>query len=383
MGKAKAYAMTIDRKMAGKEAKKKALIEQQRLRMEDLDEREALDNAGLLENSDDDSEDRAYKQTDAEEAEDMKIPEGRDIESSGESDAEETGKKSLFVNPLARKAGKAEESEEWSEDGDYSDGGRKSKKKSKSKKDKKDKDGGVLGKRKRRGSTDDIKEFFLKDGVEEVPANDPGTLQRQNGYESMDSDDIAATRILARKMLRKKARTEMIEGSYNRFSSHEDPSTLPTWFVEDESRHRYCERYVPSKEEMALEKEALKAYNARPSKKVEQAKHRKKKRLGKAMEKIKKKATIIADADINEASKMKQIQKMYRKEKDKHKETKNYVVSRSFQAAGPKKGGRLTKNVDKRMRKDQRNDKFRNKSKKGSKPPTKAKVQKGGGRPKK
>lgn len=56
---------------------------------------------------------------------------GRDIESSGESDAEETGGKSLFVNPLARKAatGKAEESEEWSEDDDYSDGGKKSKKK--------------------------------------------------------------------------------------------------------------------------------------------------------------------------------------------------------------------------------------------------------------
>jgi len=107
--------------------------------------------------------------------------------------------------------------------------------------------------------------------VEEVPANDPGTLAQQNqgGYESMDSDDIAATRILARKMLRKKARTEMIDGSYNRFSSHEHPSTLPSWFVEDEARHRYCERYVPSKEEIAIEKEALKAYNARPSKKVE------------------------------------------------------------------------------------------------------------------
>ena len=141
-----------------------------------------------------------------------------------------------------------------------------------------------------------MQDFFHADAVEEVPANDPGTLAGQNdGYESLDSDDIAATRILARKMLRKKARNEMIEGSYNRYTSHEDPSTLPSWFVEDEARHRYCERYVPSKEEMALEKEALKAYNARPSKKVEQAKYRKKKRLAKAMQKIKKKATIIAD----------------------------------------------------------------------------------------
>ena len=119
--------------------------------MEDLEEREALDNAGLLENSDDDSEDRAYKQTDAEE---MKIPEGRDVESSGESDVE-TDKKSLFINPLARKAAglAAEESEEWSEDDDYSDGGKKSKKK---KGNKKDKDATVLGKRKRKGDIDNV-----------------------------------------------------------------------------------------------------------------------------------------------------------------------------------------------------------------------------------
>ena len=61
--------MTVDRKMAGKEHKKKQLIEQQRLRLEDKAEKEALENAGLLDSdididdddSDLDSEDRAYK----------------------------------------------------------------------------------------------------------------------------------------------------------------------------------------------------------------------------------------------------------------------------------------------------------------------------------
>ena len=56
---------------------------------------------------------------------------------------------------------------------------------------------------------------------------------------------------------------------------------------------------------MLEEKEAIKAYNARPSKKIEQAKMRKKRRLAKAMEKIKKKAQVIAEQDLNEASKMK------------------------------------------------------------------------------
>jgi hypothetical protein len=41
---------------------------------------------------------------------------------------------------------------------------------------------------------------------------------------------------------------------------------------------------------VALEKEEIKEYNARPSKKVEEAKARKKRRLMKAMQKIKTKA---------------------------------------------------------------------------------------------
>ena len=73
----------------------------------------------------------------------------------------------------------------------------------------------------------------------------------------MDSDDIAATRILARKMLRKKARNDIMDASYNRFVTHEDPSTLPAWFVENEAKHMYCERLQPTKEEMAEEKEAM------------------------------------------------------------------------------------------------------------------------------
>ena len=45
--------------------------------------------------------------------------------------------------------------------------------------------------------------------IEEVPANDPGAMlekHEKGGYESMDSTEMAETRILAKKMLRKKAR---------------------------------------------------------------------------------------------------------------------------------------------------------------------------------
>lgn len=175
---------------------------------------------------------------------------------------------------------------------------------------------------------------------------------------SMNSDEIAETRVLARKMLRKKARQELIDGSYNRLAFHEDEGTLPSWFVEDEAKHSRPNINI-SKEEVAYEKELIKEYNARPSKKVAEAKARKKKRLAKAMTKVKNKAKVIADSDINEASKMRQIQKLYKKEQKKNTEEKKYVVNRSFNSIQGKKTGRGTKVVDSRMKKDNRNLKAR------------------------
>jgi AdoMet-dependent rRNA methyltransferase SPB1 len=60
-----------------------------------------------------------------------------------------------------------------------------------------------------------------------------------------------------------------------------------------------------TQEEVDVEKQMLKEWNARPSKKVTEAKNRKKMRLVKAMSKIKTKANIITNAsDATEGSKM-------------------------------------------------------------------------------
>jgi len=167
-------------------------------------------------------------------------------------------------------------------------------------------------------------------------------------------------------MLRKKDREAMIDGSYNRYTFNDDKDKLPTWFVEDEAKH-FTPFINASKEEIAIEKETIKTYNTRPSKKVEEAKARKNKRIGKAMAKIRTKATVIADQDLNESSKMRQIQKLYKKEKAKHKEEKSYVVNKTFKSSGNIKSGRNVKMVDARMRKDSRNDKYRKNGKGGKK----------------
>ena len=120
-----------------------------------------------------------------------------------------------------------------------------------------------------------------------------------------------------------------------------------------------------TKEMIAEEKRFLKAYNERPSKKVQEAKARKKKRLAKAMNKIKNKATVIAEQqEMSEGSKMKQIQRLYKKEKSRHKEEKRYVVSRNFNNVGGKGTPRNVKAVDARMKKDKRIAKARAKKNK-------------------
>jgi len=179
---------------------------------------------------------------------------------------------------------------------------------------------------------------------------------------------MAETRALAKVMLRKKARTEIIDATYNRYANFDDESVLPSWFMEEEKRH-YRPNLPVTKEMVAEEKKILKAYNERPSKKVTEAKARKKKRLAKAMNKIKQKAQVIAEQDINEGSKMRQIQKLYTKEKTKMKEDKKYVVSKNFSHIGKSKVPRHMKVVDSRMKKDLRiqKDRAKKSGKKGGK----------------
>ena len=120
----------------------------------------------------------------------------------------------------------------------------------------------------------------------------------------MDSTEIAETRALAKKMLRKKFRQETIEASYGRFAFEDDKAVIPNWFEADEERNNRPNINL-TQEEVDIEKQQLKEWNARPSKKVTEAKNRKKMRLVKAMGKIKTKANIITNqSDATEGSKM-------------------------------------------------------------------------------
>lgn len=324
--KEREYMQIVDRKAAKKEIKKKQLIEQQRLRQEDQEEDELLRNDDLMDEGKDSNKAAEESENDDDLLDHYGDESGEGDEDAEDKDEDDKPKKqqSLFVNPLVKKT-KRDDSDvsegEWSdEDSDSGD-------------DKKGGKGGnksLLTKRRRKDleDADAAKQFFKDEGFEEVPMDTPKGAD-EDDMVSVNSDEIAETRVLARMMLRKKARQEMIDGSYNRFAFHEDEHTLPSWFVEDEARHSRPNINI-SKEEVAYEKQLIKDYNSRPSKKVSEAKARKKKRLAKAMTKVQNKAKVIADGDLNEASKMRQIQKLYKKESKKNVEEKKYVVNRSF-----------------------------------------------------
>lgn len=304
----KEYKMLKSKKEAKKELKAKNLIEMQRQRKADLSEDEALDNTDIMKGTKPGA-DSSENDDDLEEEREMEklMKEAREKIRARKTEEEEE-EKALFKNPLLafqtetkkkKKYTDESESEEWSDDDKYDP-----KEDKKAKKDKKS----LLGKRKRNAEEDkdELKSFFGNKPIEEVPVNDmekkdPNDLP--SGYSSMDSDDIAETRALAKKMLRKKFRTETIDNSYSRYAYDDDGCDLPQWFLDDEAKHN-----VPNinltKEEVDEEKRVLREWNARPSKKVTEAKARKKMRLAKAMNKIKNKAQVIANQEQSEGSKM-------------------------------------------------------------------------------
>jgi AdoMet-dependent rRNA methyltransferase SPB1 len=163
-------------------------------------------------------------------------------------------------------------------------------------------------------------------------------------------------------MLRKKNRTDFIDSCYNKNTYNYDPSVLPTWFLEEEKK--YNQPIIPvTKEEVEAEKRYIKEYNARPSKKVAEFKMRKKRRMLKAMTRVREKATQIANAgELNAGSKMRQIKQLYSKEKTKldkqNRKRTESVVGRNFSKSAPgKTGGRKYKMVDSRLKNDTRAEK--------------------------
>ncbi|XP_039985640.1 pre-rRNA 2'-O-ribose RNA methyltransferase FTSJ3 [Xiphias gladius] len=179
----------------------------------------------------------------------------------------------------------------------------------------------------------------------------------------------------------KKRARDLVDSSFHRFASSEESWEVPEWFLDDERKHR--KKPVPVTKEMVEEyKQKWKEIDARPIKRVAEAKARKKRRMLKKMEQAKKKAeAVVNTVDISEREKMAQLKSIYKKAAlGKEKREVTYVVTKK--GAGRKvrrppgvKG--VFKVVDSRMKKDMRGMQRKEQHAKGGK----GKGGKGKGRP--
>lgn len=154
----------------------------------------------------------------------------------------------------------------------------------------------------------------------------------------------------------KKAKIDIIDDNFNKFSFR-DKDGLPEWFLDDENQHSKPQRPITAAGAAAI-KEKMRALNARPIKKVQEAKDRKKFKAAQRLEKLRKKSALIADEDgVTEKDKAQSIARLMQKAgKKKPKRQVKVVVARGGnKGQGRPKGVKgKYKIVDARLKKDVR-----------------------------
>lgn len=139
------------------------------------------------------------------------------------------------------------------------------------------------------------KEKKNKDGR---PSMSPLLSQPIPVLTGIDIDIITAEAMtLAHQLARgEKSTYDIIDEGYNKHA-FKDRDGLPDWFLDDEGQHDKPHKPI-SKEAAAAIKEKLRAYNARPIKKVAEARARKKFKQAQKLEKLKKKADLLAGDEV-------------------------------------------------------------------------------------
>ncbi|ORX62262.1 FtsJ-domain-containing protein [Hesseltinella vesiculosa] len=236
-----------------------------------------------------------------------------------------------------------------------------------------------LTSRKRKAEQDldeDDSDFEMEETEEAVPSDD----EMWSGDEDEQSKAMRAAQeqglltaeamTLARQLVSgEKNKQDLIDQGFSR-EAFRDKDGLPAWFLDDENQHNKPNLPITKEAVLAI-REKLKALDARPIKKIAEAKARKKHKTMKRLQKAQKKATDIADnPDLSEKEKLAAINKVInRSTKSKPKKEVKLVVARGNNRGikGRPSGvkGRY-KMVDSRMKKEIRAEKRREKKKKGS-----------------
>jgi AdoMet-dependent rRNA methyltransferase SPB1 len=159
---------------------------------------------------------------------------------------------------------------------------------------------------------------------------------------------------------KQKTAAEVIDDGFNRYSFN-DSEELPAWFLDDE-KHHYRPILPVTKEAVREFRDRMKALDARPIKKIAEAKARKKLKAAQRLAKLTKKASQIADSeDMTEKEKASSIERLMSKKAKPTKKSKVKLVvakggNRGVKGRPSGVKGRY-KMVDPRMRKEIRAEK--------------------------
>ncbi|KAE8450989.1 AdoMet-dependent rRNA methyltransferase spb1 [Mollisiaceae sp. DMI_Dod_QoI] len=185
----------------------------------------------------------------------------------------------------------------------------------------------------------------------------------------LDIDIITAEAMTLAQQIASGAKTtqDLIDEGFNKYA-FKDRDGLPEWFLDDEGRHDKPHRPISAAAAAAI-KEKLRALNARPIKKVREAKDRKKFKAAQRLEKLRKKSALLQDEEgMTEKEKAQSIVKLMSKAaKKKPKQQVKVVVARGGNRgiAGRPRGVKgKYKIVDARLKKDVRAEKRAAKKKK-------------------
>ncbi|KAJ3547576.1 hypothetical protein NMY22_g1589 [Coprinellus aureogranulatus] len=137
----------------------------------------------------------------------------------------------------------------------------------------------------------------------------------------LTAEAVSLAQALVNKQITK---TELINNGFNRYALN-DKDNLPSWFLEEEARH-YKPNIPVTKEAIAALRAKQRALDARPIKKVAEAKARKKMKAQQKLEKAMKKAEgVISTADMTEREKAEAVDKLMKKGASAAKKAKKEV----------------------------------------------------------
>lgn len=178
----------------------------------------------------------------------------------------------------------------------------------------------------------------------------------------LDIDIITAEAMTLAQQVASGERTthDLMDEGFNKYTFR-DTDGLPEWFLDDEGKHSKPHRPISAAGAAAI-KEKLRALNARPIKKVREAKDRKKFKAAQRLEKLRKKSALVADDEaMSEKDKAQNIAKMMSKAaKKKPKQHVKVVVAKGGNRgiSGRPRGVKgKYKIVDARLKKDVRAEK--------------------------